>query len=105
MFDLGKPLLALRYTDEALYLPASNIRTAALHTALTATAQAAAGCIDEAVDLGSAAAAKARRIRSRRVQTRLDALAKLLQPYRKVQGVAPLLEEIQAERPQQNATT
>ncbi|GGK97890.1 hypothetical protein Ppa06_66290 [Planomonospora parontospora subsp. parontospora] len=78
LLDLDRPAEALTHAGQALQLAPGNARTRALHTALTATAHAQAGHIDQAAALGMRAAGLARHLRSRRVQARLATLARAL---------------------------
>ncbi|MGW2149981.1 hypothetical protein ACWCOT_37140 [Nonomuraea bangladeshensis] len=99
LLDLGLPGEALRHQHQALDLGPANTRTRALHTALTATAHARAGRIDQAALLGTEALQMARRIRSRRVTARIMLLAKVLTPHRPVTEVSAFLEQVPDQLP------
>jgi hypothetical protein len=80
----------------------------ALHTALSATAHARAGHLDQAAALAQRALFLARPLRSRRVTGRIGQLAQALQPHRAVPDVAdfldqalPMLQPAHAHRPRQ----
>ncbi|TDC03371.1 hypothetical protein E1267_26455 [Nonomuraea longispora] len=94
LLDLGLPGEALRYQHQALDLGPANTRTRALHTALTATAHARAGHIDQAALLGTQALQMARRVRSRRVAARITLLADVLIPHRPVAEVSVFLDQL-----------
>ncbi|MER6948080.1 hypothetical protein ABT294_28985 [Nonomuraea sp. NPDC000554] len=97
LLDLDRPSEALAFHQQALDLSAGNVRTRALHTALTATAHACAGRIDQAALLALEALQLARRIRSRRVTARITLLAGVLAPYRPVAEVSTFLEQLPAQ--------
>ncbi|MGP4104568.1 hypothetical protein [Nonomuraea sp. KM90] len=101
LLDLGLPDQALRYQHQALDLGPANTRTRALHTALTATAHARAGHIDQAALLGAQALQMARRVRSRRVTARLTLLAAVLNPHRPVAEVSAFLDQLPDQPPDQ----
>jgi tetratricopeptide (TPR) repeat protein len=94
LLDLGRPGEALGYQQQALDLGPANMRTRALHTALTATAHARAGHIDQAALLAVQALQLARRIRSRRVTARITLLANVLLPHRPVAEVSVFLDQL-----------
>jgi tetratricopeptide (TPR) repeat protein len=99
LLDLGLPGEALRYQHQALDLGPANTRTRALHTALTATAHARAGHIDQAALLGTQALQMARRVRSRRVTARITLLADVLIPHRPVAEVSAFLDQLPDQLP------
>ncbi|GAA3216733.1 hypothetical protein ACFO1B_15550 [Dactylosporangium siamense] len=82
--DLGRPKEALAYTEQALALGESSVRTRALHTGLIASVYAggAAPEPDHASQLGHDALDLAERVRSRRVTDRITELAQRLTPFR-----------------------
>jgi len=91
--DLRLHRQAVRYGAAALDVPAGNLRTRALHTALLASTHAAAGELDEACHLGHQTIQHSRTISSGRVQHRLAELAQALTPHRSVAGVADFFEQ------------
>ncbi|MFE3454134.1 hypothetical protein ACFXJ8_34945 [Nonomuraea sp. NPDC059194] len=92
LLDLDRPDQALRYHEQVLDLGPANVRTRALHTALSATAHARAGHIDQAALLALEALHLARRIRSRRVGARISLLIGVLSPHRPVAEVSAFLD-------------
>ncbi|MGP3918870.1 hypothetical protein [Nonomuraea sp. 10N515B] len=94
LLDLGQPGQALRYRQQALDLGPANMRTRALHTALTATAHARAGHIDQAALLALQTLQLARRIRSRRVAARITLLADVLVPHQPIAEVRTFLDQL-----------
>jgi tetratricopeptide (TPR) repeat protein len=94
LLDLGRPGQALCYQQQALDLGPANTRTRTLHIALTATAHARAGHIDQAALLAVQALQLARRIRSRRVSTRITLLADVLIAHRPVPEVSVFLDQL-----------
>ncbi|GGL53595.1 hypothetical protein [Planomonospora parontospora] len=98
LLDLDRPAEALTHAGQALQLAPGNARTRALHTALTATAHARAGHIDQAAALGMRAAGLARHLRSRRVQARLATLARALAKHQAVPEARDFLEVTKADQ-------
>ncbi|GAA3704895.1 hypothetical protein GCM10022224_082850 [Nonomuraea antimicrobica] len=94
LLDLDRPGEALRYQEQALDLGPANLRTRALHTALTATAHARAGHIDQAALLAVQALQLARQVRSRRVTARIVLLADVLSPHLSVAEVSAFLDQL-----------
>jgi hypothetical protein len=94
LLDLDRPDDALAFHEQVLDLGPANVRTRALHTALTATAHARAGQLDQAAHLAMQSLRIARRIRSRRVTARLAMLARVLTPHRAVPEVVAFLEQL-----------
>jgi tetratricopeptide (TPR) repeat protein len=94
LLDLERPMEALEFQEQVLDLAPGNARTRALHTALTATAHAQAGQIDDAAHMGQQAVGMARRIRSQRVSARIRLLADVLTEHRRVSEVAEFLDQI-----------
>ncbi|WP_433358844.1 hypothetical protein [Streptosporangium sp. CA-115845] len=94
LLDLGRPEEALTFHHQVMDLAPGNVRTRALHTALTATAHAQAGRIDAAAHLALEALGLAHRIRSERVHARIMLLAATLAPYRPVPEVTMFLEQV-----------
>jgi hypothetical protein len=92
LLDLQLPTEALGHEAAALNLPEGNVRTLALHTALSATAHARAGNIDQAADLGILAAEQATRVRSSRVAARVNTVIGLLTAHRALPQAARFLE-------------
>jgi len=95
--DLGLSRQALRHADAALDLDGGAARTRALHTALIATAHAAAGDMDAAAELGLRALDMAGAVRSRRVRERFDDLAHRLTGHRKTGAVDQFLDRVSAQ--------
>lgn len=92
LLDLRLPAEALAHQAAALNLPEGNVRTLALHTALSATAHARAGNIEQAAHLGSLAAEQATRVRSSRVASRVGTLIGLLAAHRALPQAAGFLD-------------
>ncbi|GID26909.1 hypothetical protein [Paractinoplanes brasiliensis] len=90
--DLRLHRQAIRHGPAALDVPAGNLRTRALHTALLATTYAAAGDLDEACHHGYEAIQHGRTVSSGRVRHRLAELVQVLTPHRSVTCVADFLE-------------
>ncbi|MDX6741725.1 hypothetical protein [Actinocorallia sp. A-T 12471] len=99
LLDLGRPGEALTHQNQVMNLPSGNVRTRALHTALTATALAQAGHIDAAAHRALEALALAQRIRSRRAQDRISLLAAALTPHRDIAEVGDFLDQAGTDLP------
>jgi tetratricopeptide (TPR) repeat protein len=100
LLDLGRPREALAHQEAAMCLPAGNVRTRALHTALAAAVYARAGQLDQACHLGTQAVSQATKVRSHRVGARVRQLAVLLRPHAALPEAAAFLDAVDAQQPQ-----
>ncbi|MCP2345565.1 hypothetical protein [Nonomuraea roseoviolacea] len=85
--DLGLHDEAARHADLALDLPASNVRTLALHQTLLATVHAAKGDLEAACATASKALSTHPHLASARLRTRLRDFARRLKPHQDVRCV------------------